>query len=81
MVHYACFETEITLNCCTAYIMNLSVNKTIDLLLCTVDALQNMVRKCSIIGCRGSYRQRKDSDDDVKVSVFRFPKDEERLKQ
>jgi THAP domain len=40
-----------------------------------------MVRRCSIIGCRGNYRQRKGSDDDVKVSVFRFPKDEARLKQ
>jgi len=37
------------------------------------------VRKCSIIGCRGNYRKRQDSDDENKVSIFRFPKDKESL--
>jgi hypothetical protein len=40
---------------------------------------QNMVRKCSIIGCRGNYLKCQGSDDDNKVSIFRFPKDKERL--
>ena len=38
-----------------------------------------MVRKCSIIGCRGNYQKRQDSDDENNVSIFRFPKDKERL--
>ena len=38
-----------------------------------------MVRKCSIIECRGNYEKRQDSEEDNKVSVFRFPKDEKRL--
>ena len=39
-----------------------------------------MVRKCSIIGCRGNYQKRQDCDDENKVSIFRFPKDKERLR-
>ena len=38
-----------------------------------------MVRKCSIVGCRGNYDQRTGADDYSKVSVFRFPKDVDRL--
>jgi len=42
-----------------------------------------MPRKCSVIGCRGNYRKRKNTDDEVNnhVSVFRFPKDELRRKE
>ena len=40
-----------------------------------------MVRKCSVVGCRGNYDKRKGSSDYNKVSVFRFPKDAERLRK
>lgn len=46
-----------------------------------VDKFQTMVRKCSIVGCRGNYDQRNGADDYSKVSVFRFPKDVDRLTQ
>lgn len=43
--------------------------------------LQNMTRKCSIVGCCSNYKGRKDEQDrDNKATVFRFPvKDQERL--
>jgi hypothetical protein len=44
-----------------------------------VAKFQTMVRKCSIVGCRGNYDQRKGADDYSKVSVFHFPKDVDRL--
>lgn len=42
-----------------------------------------MPRKCSVVGCRGNYRKRKNADDDniSSVSVFRFPKEEGRRKE
>jgi hypothetical protein len=40
-----------------------------------------MVRKYSIVGCRGNYDQPKGVNDDNKVSVFRFPTDVDRLTQ
>lgn len=47
-----------------------------------VIAFQDMPRKCSIVGCRSNYKQRKGSNDNgKKVSVFRFPKEEDRMKQ
>lgn len=41
-----------------------------------------MVRKCSIIGCRGNYAQRLDDSTNNRVTVFRFPvKDRDRLRE